>query len=125
MDTNVLALALLVLAMALAGVGLAGVTERLPRNRWIGLRVDVLRADDAAWRIGHRAGGAALIAAAGPPLLLAVALLASPPAEIADWFLLYALVGVVTGGLIALAARQARVAVEGPDPHGPPPRESP
>ena len=115
METTILALALLVLALALAGVGLAGILERLPRNDWIGLRVDVVRASDDAWRTGHRAGGPALIAAAGPPLLLAVALLVAPPEEVTDWFLVYALVGVATGGLIALAARQARAAVDGPD----------
>ena len=32
-----------------------------------------------------------------------------------DWFLVYAVVGVMTGGLIALAARQARRAIEEAD----------
>ena len=113
MEVAVLALALLVLAAALAGVGLAGLTERLPRNRWIGLRTASLRADDEAWRIGHRAAGATLVTAAGPPLLLGVAMLVAPPALVADWLLAYAVVGVVTGGLIALAARQAERAVAG------------
>jgi hypothetical protein len=125
MDTTILALALLLLAVTLAGVGLAGVLERLPRNAWVGLRVDVVRRDDHAWRVGHLAAGPALMAAAGPPLLLAVALLVAPPEEVADWFLFYAVVGVVTGGLIALAARQARAAVEGPDGGQSPPQEDP
>ena len=113
MEVTVLALALLVLAAALAGVGLAGLTERLPRNRWIGLRIASLRADDEAWRIGHRASGATLITAAGPPVLLGLGLLVAPPALVADWLPAYAVVGVVTGGLIALAARQAERGVAG------------
>ena len=41
--------------------------------------------------------------------------IATPPQEIADWFLVYAVVGVITGGLIALASRTAERAVQGPD----------
>ncbi len=115
MDTTLIALALLLLAVALAAIGLAGITERLPRNRWIGLRSAALRDDDEAWRIGHRASGGALIAAAGPPLLLGIALLVAPPEAGEDWFLIYAVVGLVTGGLIALASRQATRAVSGPE----------
>lgn len=110
MEVTLMAMALLVLAVALAGIGLAGLTERLPRNRWVGLRTAGIRDDDEAWRMGHRAAGPALMAAAGPPLLLGVALIAAPPDQLQDWFLFMALVGVVTGGLLALAARQARVA---------------
>jgi hypothetical protein len=66
-----------------------------------------VQADDKAWRAGHRAASGAIVAAAGPPLLLAVALIAMPPAEVGDWFPVYAVVGVITGGLIALAVRQA------------------
>ena len=115
METSLLALVLLALAAALAAVGLAGLTERLPRGRWLGLRTKRIREDDEAWRVGHRAAGRTLIAAAGPPLLLAVALLAVPPDEVADWFLVYALVGVITGGLIALAARTADRAIDDHD----------
>lgn len=120
METTIVGLALLLLAVALAGVGLAGLTERLPRNRWVGLRAAALRADDESWRIGHRAAAAALIAAAGPPLLLGIALLVAPPANLEDWLVILVVVGLVTGGLLALAARQARQALdpadEGPDP---------
>lgn len=115
MEVTLVALALLLLAVALAGIGLAGLTERLPRNRWIGLRIAGIRDDDDAWRIGHRAAGPALMAAAGPPLLLGVALLAAPPAALEDWFLFMAVVGVATGGLLALAARQARAAMSPTD----------
>jgi len=116
MEITVLALASLVTAVVLAAVGIAGVTERLPRNRWLGVRTDAIgEGDDDTWRIAHRAAGGALIAAAGPPLLLGVALLAAPPDEANDWFIIYAAVGVITGGLIALAVRQADRAAQGPD----------
>jgi len=114
-EVTLVAAALLVLAVALAGIGLAGLTERLPRNRWVGLRTAGIRDDDEAWRVGHRAAGPALMAAAGPPLLLGVALIAAPPDQLEDWFLFMAVVGVVTGGLLALAARQARVATSPDD----------
>jgi len=114
-EIDLIALALLLLALALAGVGVAGRTERLPRNRWIGLRTAAVRADEESWRIGHHAASGALIVAAGPPLLLAAALVAAPPEALEDWLLVFAVVGVVTGGLIALASRQAQNALSAPD----------
>jgi hypothetical protein len=36
-----------------------------------------------------------------------VALITMPPPDVADWFVVYALVGAITGGLIALAVRSA------------------
>ncbi len=119
METTIVALALLGLAIALAAVGLAGVTERLPRNRWIGLRTIGVRKDDESWRIGHRAAGAAIIAAAGPPLLLGVALIAAPPENLEDWLLILIVVGLITGGLLALASRQAQNALAPPDDQEP------
>jgi hypothetical protein len=116
-DITLVAVALLLLAVALTGIGLAGITERLPRNRWVGLRTAGIRDDDEAWRIGHRAAGPALVAAAGPPLLLGVALVVAPPDTLEAWFLFMAVVGVVTGGLLALASRQARNAVSPIDEH--------
>lgn len=107
MDITILAAGLLILAVVLVGVGLAGLTERLPRNRWVGVRVPSVQESEAAWCAGHRAAAGAVMAAAGPPLLLAVALIASPPEKVDDWLLVYIVVGVITGGLIALAVRQA------------------
>lgn len=107
METAILGIALLVLAGALAMAGLAGRAGRLPRNRWVGIRVPALQANDEAWQAGHRAAAGALLAAAGPPLLLALALFTMPPARVQDWLLIYIVVGVVTGGLIALAVRRA------------------
>ena len=111
METTLIAVALLALSAALAGVGLAGLADRLPPNHPLGLRNRALRADDVAWRRGHAAAGRALLAAAGAPLLLAVVLLVSPPEAVGDWLPAYALVGLLTGGLIALGVRQADTAV--------------
>ncbi len=119
METTLVAIALLALALGLAVVGLAGVLERLPRNRWIGLRTAAVREDDESWRIGHRAAGAALIAAAGPPLLLGVALIAAPPEKLEDWLIILIVAGLITGGLLALAVRQAQTALTPPDDQEP------
>jgi MFS family permease len=103
METTILALASLLLAGVLAISGLAGLaarTGRTPQHR--------------RRRAGWRAAGATLIGAAGPPLLLGVVLLVRPPEQLADWFLIYALAGVATGGLIALARRRADLAAAGP-----------
>jgi len=113
METTLVGLALLALAGALVAIGLAGMAERLPRNRWIGLRTAGLRDDDEAWRAGHRAAGGALIVAAGPPLLVGVALIATPPDALEDWWLVLAALGIITGGLLALASRKAQNAVAG------------
>ena len=107
MDAAVLALALFVLSLVLLLVGLAGRLGVLPRNRWIGVRAAAVRENDETWQAGHRASAAALLLAAVPPALVAAALVVEPPAEIDDWLLSYAVAGVVTGGLIALAVRQA------------------
>lgn len=72
-----------------------------------------IAATAAAWSIVPV--GATPLTAAGLPLLLGVALLVAPPALVAGWLLAYAVVGVLTGGLIALAARQAERAVTGPN----------
>ena len=63
--------------------------------------------------------------AAGPPLLLGAALVAAPPDALADWLLFLAVVGVITGGLIALASRQAQTALAARDAdgHEQPPQE--
>jgi len=91
METTILGLVSLALAIVLAGIGVAGGRKR------------------------RRAPDRRLIAAAGPALLLAVALLVRPPEQVSDWFLVYAVAGVATGGLIALARRQAQQAARDPD----------
>ncbi len=112
MQITILAVTVLILAIVLIGVGLAGGAGRLPRSRWLGIRTQSVQASDDAWRAGHHAASGAIMAAAGPPLLLALALLAMPPSQVQDWLLVYVVVGLVTGGLIALGVRQADRAAE-------------
>ncbi len=42
--------------------GILGVTGRLPKNDWVGLRLHEVMRDEASWRGGHRAGGPWLVA---------------------------------------------------------------
>jgi hypothetical protein len=42
--------------------GTLAMTERLPRNDWVGLRLHEVMRDDDAWRVGHKAGGPWLLA---------------------------------------------------------------
>jgi hypothetical protein len=114
METTILALASLALAIVLAAVGIAGLAERLPHGRRAATSVTPARPhEDGRRRARWHAASATSIGAAGPPLLLGVALLVRPPEELADWFLVYALAGVVTGGLIALGRRRAELAAAG------------
>jgi hypothetical protein len=115
METTIMALASLALAIVLAGVGIAGLAERLPHMRRAGAKAIPARQHDPGRQARSRAASATLIGAAGPPLLLGVALLVRPPEQLADWFLIYALTGVVTGGLIAYARRRADTAVGAED----------
>ena len=115
MEPTVLAVALLILAAIFAIVGALALFERLPRNSVVGIQAKPVTVDDEHWRAGHKAAAPMLLAAAGPSLLLAVALITVPPESIADWFIIYAVVGVITGGLIALAMRQAERAAEALD----------
>lgn len=57
--------ALFVLAVAVAVIALAGLAERLPRNRWAGVRTpDTLR-DEEAFALANKVAGPTLLAAAG------------------------------------------------------------
>jgi uncharacterized membrane protein len=106
-DVLILTVALIILSVVLAAIGIAGLSAKLPKNPVMGVRVKSVQASEDAWEAGHRAAGISLILAAIPPAVVAGAMVLNPPAEIQDWILVYALAGVITGGLIALSVKQA------------------
>ena len=65
--------------LLLAGTGILGMTGRLPKNDWFGIRMHVVMSSDAAWRAGHRAGGPLLLAGGLVALAAGVALLVARP----------------------------------------------
>jgi hypothetical protein len=80
------AIVLFVLAVALAGVAVAGFTEHLPRNRWAGVRTpDTLR-DDETFALANRVAAPTLLAGAAMLVLGGLGALA---------------LGGVVGGVIA------------------------
>ncbi|WP_127784511.1 SdpI family protein [Rhodococcus sp. X156] len=60
----VLAVLLVVAALALAAVALAGLLQRLPRNRWAGVRTPASLASDDAFRVANKVAAAPMLAAA-------------------------------------------------------------
>lgn len=91
-----------VASLALLVVGLMGLTGRLPRNHFAGIRTRATLASDEAWREGHRLGSAPLIFAAVAALMAGVA------------FLPFAVAGKVGGGVAAaVAVGQAAVILVG------------
>ena len=65
--------------LLLATTGVLGTTGRLPRNDWVGIRMHVVMSSDAAWRVGHRAGGPWLLAGGLEALAAGVLLLVLGP----------------------------------------------
>ena len=56
---------LFVLAVAVSGVAVAGLAERLPRNRWAGVRTPETMRDDQTFALANKVAGPTLLAAAG------------------------------------------------------------
>ncbi len=65
--------------LVLAGTGVLGMTGRLPKNDWFGIRMHVVMSSDAAWLAGHRAAGPWLLAAGVVALAVGVTLLVVRP----------------------------------------------
>lgn len=64
----------LLMGVLLAVPGVLGWLGRLPKNDWVGIRMDVVMRSERAWVAGHRAGGpwlvvAGLVACAGTAVL--------------------------------------------------------
>jgi len=59
--------------------GVLGMTGRLSKNDWFGIRMHVVMSSDAAWLAGHRAGGPWLLAGGLVGLAAGVMLLVVRP----------------------------------------------
>ena len=92
--------------LVLAGTGVLGMTGRLPKNDWFGIRMHVVMSSDAAWLAGHRAAGPWLLAA-GVTLLI-VRLDAATGARLVSVSLIVAFL------LAGVAAGRAQAAVRRP-----------
>lgn len=60
----IVAVVLIALAVVVAGVGAAGLTGRLPRNRWVGIRTAESVRDDDAFQLANRVAGPTMLAGA-------------------------------------------------------------
>lgn len=112
---------LAVIAFALAAlwcvVGIAGLTGRLARNKWVGVRADETMRSDAAFAAANRAAGpgmiaAAVISAVGAGLALSVG---------GGWGIAFVVVALVVAvmliGIVSALGIKAAVAV--PDEESP------
>lgn len=52
-----IAAVLVIAAAALFVVGYLGWSDRLPRNRWVGMRTKTTMSSDAVWRVAHHKAG--------------------------------------------------------------------
>ena len=62
-DVLVVAVFLFVFAVATLATGVAGLTGRLPRNRWVGVRTEQTVGDDRAFALANRVAAPTTIAA--------------------------------------------------------------
>ncbi len=95
--------------LLLAGTGILGMTGRLPKNDWFGIRMHVVMSSDAAWLAGHRAGGPWLLAAGLVALSAGVTLLVVfPDAETGSRIMTVSMIGAFL--LAGVAAWRAQTA---------------
>lgn len=105
-----------VLAVVVAGVGLAGLTGQLPRNRWAGIRTAETLRDDAAFELANKVAAPTMLASAGVLAIGGVAAFAfsgviAIVAVVVAAFAALVIAGI--GGSIATRAVAATAAVGG------------
>nr|WP_240945600.1 SdpI family protein [Rhodococcus sp. HNM0569] len=61
----IVSVVLFVLAVAVGAVAVAGLTERLPRNRWAGVRTPATLRSDDAFAVANKVAAPTLLATAG------------------------------------------------------------
>ncbi|MEV0946940.1 SdpI family protein [Rhodococcus sp. NPDC049939] len=90
----IVSILLFVLAVAVSGVAVAGLTERLPRNRWAGVRTPETLRDDQTFVLANKVAGPTLLASAGLLVIGGVA-------------------GILIGGAVGIGALLASVVAAG------------
>lgn len=118
MVAAVVGVVLAVLAVVLGGVAVAGLTGRLPRNRWAGVRTPAALRSTETFALANRVAAPALLAGSAALLLGALA-----PAAFGGPAGLLAALAAVLVGLLAVAAggvagTRAAAAVPVADPCG-------
>ena len=95
--------------LLLAVTGVLGMTGRLPKNDWSGIRMHVVMSSDAAWLAGHRAGGPWLLGGGLVALAAGVTLLVFRPDAVTGGRLVTVslTVAFLLGGVAAWRAQAA------------------
>jgi hypothetical protein len=65
--------------LLLAVPGVLGMIGALPKNDWVGIRMNDVMRDERTWDAGHRAGGPWLVAAGAVAVVTGAALLFADP----------------------------------------------
>ena len=99
----------LVAGVVIGGAGWAGLTGRLPRQHWAGIRLPSTMSSDQTWRAAHRAGGPWLVAGGLVSLIGGAGLLLVRPTAAAAAKVSLALAGallvqVIVGGTVGVRA---------------------
>ena len=93
--------------------GVLGLTGRLPRNDWVGLRLHEVMRDDETWKLGHKAGAPWLLAGGLMDTLAGAALFLqrdelSSPSRVALPLIVLAVIAYTAASWRALAAIRRR-----------------
>ena len=96
------ALVLAVVAFVVVATAWAGMTGRLTRNWFVGIRTRATLASDEAWRAGHRAGGPWIIGAGASLFVGSVGVAATGPESWRGHSVL--LITVATSVVLAIVA---------------------
>ncbi|MDY6807893.1 hypothetical protein GIY30_08665 [Gordonia sp. HNM0687] len=117
---NVLLVVAAVIVFALAAmwlvVGAMGITGRLRRNRWVGVRADATMRSDQAFAVANRVAAPGELAAAGILVLAGILTLGVG----GYWSLVFAVVGLIAAmfvvGIVSAYGVRAAAAVPADDP---------
>lgn len=110
MGVSVLALVPLVVGLVVATVGVLGFLERLPRNRFGGVRTPATLRDDETFRVGNKVAGLPVAVGGGVGVLggvVALAMTGAAAIVVAVLALLGTLIIAAAGGVLGHRAAEA------------------